>query len=293
MRALLDGFLEYLVAERSAPENTLSAYASDLRFFGLWLEERGLEAQSVSSAELSAYVSHCQAARLKTTTINRRLSAVKHFYRFLLDEGLIEADPTRDLTTPKRAAYLPAVLSHEEVERLLDAPDTQTALGLRDKAMLEVLYASGLRVSELVGLKLTNLNLELGYLLTRGKGDKERLVPLGQAARSWLEAYLANVRPTLCRKASEVVFLSKLGGPMSRQNFWYLIKDYAIKAGVFKPLSPHTLRHSFATHLLEGGADLRSLQMMLGHSDIATTQIYTHVNTGRLKQVHATYHPRG
>ena len=293
MRALLDGFLEYLVAERSAPGNTLSAYASDLRFFALWLEESGIAARAVTAADLSAYVSACQAAGFKATTINRRLAAVKHFYRFLLDEGLIEADPTRELISPKRAAYLPEVLSRDEIERLLAAPDTTTPLGMRDRAMLEVLYASGLRVSELVHLRLNNLNLELGYLLTCGKGDKERLVPLGQSARAWLEHYLGEVRPSLCGRPNDMVFLSKLGTAMSRQNFWYLIKDYALTAGIFKPLSPHTLRHSFATHLLEGGADLRSLQMMLGHSDIATTQIYTHVNTGRLKQVHATYHPRG
>lgn len=292
-RAQVDSFLEFLVAERCAPENTLKAYAHDLSDFLAWLEETGNRPNAIDSSILTRYTSYCRQKKLKPSSISRRISALRQFYRFLLEEDVIDTDPTRDLSTPKRATYLPEVLNSDEVERLLAVPDTSTPLGIRDKAMLELLYATGLRVTELIGLGLHNLNLHIGYLITKGKGDKERLVPIGESARAWVNTYINEVRPSLVTKPTDILFCSTRGSAMTRQNFWYIIKRYAKAAGIFKPISPHTLRHSFATHLLSGGADLRSLQMMLGHADISTTQIYTHVTSERLKEVHQKYHPRG
>ena len=292
-RAFIDSFIEYLAIERSAPENTITAYESDLADFALWLDEAGIALDRVEGSDLARYTSHCTNKKLKATSIGRRLSTIRQFYRFLLEEGLVKADPTRDLTIPKRGKYLPEVLSHEEVDRLLASPNISTPMGIRDKAMLELLYATGLRVTELVGLNMTNLNLHVGYLICRGKGDKERLVPMGESSRRWVKEYIDLVRPSLVKSASDVLFCSNRGGAMSRQNFWYMIKRYALSAGIFKSISPHNLRHSFATHMLAGGADLRSVQMMLGHADISTTQIYTHVTSTRLKKIHEQYHPRG
>jgi len=292
-RAQIDSFLEFLVAERCAPENTIKAYANDLSNFFAWFEETGNRHNAVDSSILTRYTSYCRHKKLKPSSISRRISALRQFYRFLLEENVIDTDPTRDMSTPKRATYLPEVLNSDEVERLLAAPDESTPLGLRDKAMLELLYATGLRVTELIGLGLHNLNLHIGYLITKGKGDKERLVPIGESARAWVNTYVHEVRPSLVAKPTDVLFCSNRGSAMTRQNFWYIIKRYAKTAGIFKSISPHTLRHSFATHLLSGGADLRSLQMMLGHADISTTQIYTHVTAERLKEVHQKYHPRG
>ncbi|HOO38136.1 MAG TPA: site-specific tyrosine recombinase XerD [Deltaproteobacteria bacterium] len=291
--AFIDSFIEYLALERSAPENTITAYESDLADFFLWIDESGVTIEGVQGSDLARYTSHCSSKKLKATSIGRRLSTIRQFYRFLLEEGVVDADPTRDLAVPRRGKYLPGVLSHEEVDRLLAAPDIATPLGIRDKAMLELIYATGLRVTELVGLNLTNLNLHVGYLICRGKGDKERLVPMGETAQRWVKEYIDLVRPSLVRSASDVLFCSNRGKAMSRQNFWYMIKRYALAAGILKSISPHSLRHSFATHLLTGGADLRSVQMMLGHADISTTQIYTHVTSTRLKKIHEQYHPRG
>jgi len=289
---LIDAFIEYLVSERSSPENTIAAYANDLRSFSTWTSEKNLEYRTITAADLREFASQSKRSGLKTSSINRRLTAIRQFYRFLLHEELVDNDPTRDLMRAKNAVFLPEVLSIEEVNRLLDAPDCSTPLGLRDKAMLEVLYATGLRVSELVGLKLQNLNLHVGYLMTRGKGGKERLVPLGESALARVREYLGNGRPRLVHKTVDVLFCSNRGAAMTRQNFWHIIKRYAEACGIFKPISPHTLRHSFATHLLSGGADLRSVQMMLGHADISTTQIYTHITSQRLKDVHTRFHPR-
>ncbi|HPJ94037.1 MAG TPA: site-specific tyrosine recombinase XerD [Deltaproteobacteria bacterium] len=291
--AFIDSFIEYLALERSAPENTITAYESDLADFFLWIDESGVTIEGVQGSDLARYTSHCSSKKLKATSIGRRLSTIRQFYRFLLEEGVVDADPTRDLAVPRRGKYLPGVLSHEEVDRLLAAPDIATPLGIRDKAMLELIYATGLRVTELVGLNLTNLNLHVGYLICRGKGDKERLVPMGETAQRWVKEYIDLVRPSLVRSATDVLFCSNRGKAMSRQNFWYMIKRYALAAGILKSISPHSLRHSFATHLLTGGADLRSVQMMLGHADISTTQIYTHVTSTRLKKIHEQYHPRG
>ncbi|HQG30602.1 MAG TPA: site-specific tyrosine recombinase XerD [Deltaproteobacteria bacterium] len=291
--AYIDSFLEYLVVERSVAENTISAYENDLKSFFEWMEEKGKDIGGIGKSDLTDFSSSLKSRKLKSTSISRRLSAVRQFYRFLLEEGGIKKDPTREMVTPKRGKYLPQVLSTDEVDRLLAAPDVSTPMGTRDKAMIELLYATGLRVSELVGLKMHMLNLSVGYLICRGKGGKERLVPIGESAIRWLKEYITVVRPAVVRKSSDVLFCSNRGAAMTRQNFWYMIRRYAYEAGIMKSISPHVLRHSFATHLLAGGADLRSVQMMLGHSDISTTQIYTHINAARLKQIHERYHPRG
>ncbi|HHO75426.1 MAG TPA: site-specific tyrosine recombinase XerD [Deltaproteobacteria bacterium] len=291
--ALIDSYVEYLTVERSAPENTITAYENDLRQFVSWLEENATTVDQVHRADLAHYTSYCTKRKLKTTSICRSLSTIRQFYRFLLDEGVVHADPTRDMASPKRGKYLPDILSMEEVESLLSSPNVSTPLGIRDKAMLEILYATGLRVTELVGLKINNLNMNVGFLICLGKGNKERLVPMGETAQRWVGEYILTVRPSLVKASSDVLFCSNRGSAMTRQNFWYMIKRYAHTAGIFKSISPHVLRHSFATHLLAGGADLRSLQMMLGHADISTTQIYTHVTAVRLKEIHEKYHPRG
>jgi integrase/recombinase XerD len=291
--AYIDSYVEYLAVERSSPDNTITAYENDLNDFITWLDEKGVLIEKVVGNDLALYTSYCTRKKLKATSISRRLSTIRQFYRFLLEEGLVAADPTRDLAIPKRGRYLPEILSTDEVDKLLNSPDVSTPMGIRDKAMLELLYATGLRVTELVELKIPNLNMNVGYLICRGKGDKERLVPMGEAARRWVQDYIDMVRPALVKAASDVLFCSNRGSAMTRQNFWYMIRKYAHSAGIFKSISPHILRHSFATHLLTGGADLRSVQMMLGHADISTTQIYTHVTAKRLKEIHEQYHPRG
>ncbi len=222
------------------------------------------------------------------------MSSIRRFYQYLLREKIIDADPSENLVGPKGGRKLPKSLSQADVDALLEAPQTGDALGLRDRAMLELLYATGLRVSELVGIELTQVNLRQGVVRVSGKGNKERLVPLGEEAISWLQRYLSESRGQLVEgKPSRSVFVTRRGGAMSRQSFWYLIKKYARRAGINSDLSPHTLRHAFATHLLNNGADLRVVQMLLGHSDISTTQIYTHIATERLKQLHSVHHPRG
>ncbi|HNR52147.1 MAG TPA: site-specific tyrosine recombinase XerD [Deltaproteobacteria bacterium] len=291
--AFIDSFIEYLIVERSAPGNTITAYQNDLKHFSAWLQQQNRDIHTLEPGDLAAFSSACKDRGMKSTSISRRLSTIRQFYRFLLEEGCVQKDPTRDMSRPKRGRYLPAVLSTEEVDRLLDAPDVTTPLGIRDKAMIELLYATGLRVSELVGIEVHMVNLSVGYLLCRGKGGKERLVPIGESALRWVGDYLSTVRPMLAKPSSHTLFCSKRGAAMTRQNFWYMIRRYAAAAGIMKSISPHVLRHSFATHLLAGGADLRSVQMMLGHSDISTTQIYTHVNASRLKEIHERFHPRG
>ncbi|MEA3221666.1 MAG: site-specific tyrosine recombinase XerD [Thermodesulfobacteriota bacterium] len=291
--ALIDSFIEYLVAERSAPENTLCAYANDLKSFATWIEKIGGNIKKVDDSDLREFITYCRKKGFKAISINRRVVAIKQFYRFLLDEGVIKTDPTKDIILPKREMYLPDVLNKKEVDKLSNAPDVPSPIGIRDKAMLEVLYATGLRVSELVNLKMNNMNLDIGYLVTTGKGEKERLIPLGETAVKWVKKYIAEVRGLHVKKGTNTVFCSIRGSAMSRQNFWYMVKKYTVLAGIGKPISPHTLRHSFATHLLIGGADLRSVQMMLGHADISTTQIYTHITSKRLKEIHELYHPRG
>ena len=291
---LLDQFISHLRIERGLSENTVSSYSSDLIKYFNYLERKKKPPIVVGREDISEYlVSIKKNNAYSARTIARNLSAIKMFYRFLIGEGRLTDNPARLLEPIKLPGRLPGTLSHNEVDRLLEVPDNTTSLGQRDSAMLELLYATGLRVSELVGLHLVNINLEPGFVRTIGKGSKERLVPMGDKARDAIKLYLTYGRPDLIRgKNIPFVFLNSRGTSISRQGFWKIIKKYGIMAGVTKKITPHSLRHSFATHLLEGGADLRSVQIMLGHSDISTTQIYTHVSRERLKQIHEKYHPR-
>lgn len=293
--ALIDRFCDHLWLEDGLADLTLAAYRRDLRTFGGWLEkERAHRLDAAVAGDIEGYLAWRFAGHAQPRSAARYTSALKRFYRYLLRENLIALDPTLNLDSPKLPRSLPKTLSEADVERLLDSADVNTPLGLRDRAMLETLYATGLRVSELVGLKLTAVNLNDGVLRVTGKGNKDRLVPLGEEAVQWLKRYLAESRPLLLeRQLSDAVFVTARGGGMTRQAFWYLIKRHARAAAITRPLSPHTLRHAFATHLLNHGADLRVVQMLLGHSDISTTQIYTHVARERLKQLHAAHHPRG
>jgi integrase/recombinase XerD len=294
MNDLLDQFLNHLRIERGLSENTVSSYSSDLiKYFGYLVRIKNMPLL-VKREDIAEYTGVLKKEKgLSARTIARNLSAIKMFYRFLITEGMLTENPARLLDPVKLPGRLPGTLSREEVDRLLAAPDTKTEIGQRDSAMLELLYATGLRVSELVGLHLVNLNLEPGYIRTIGKGVKERIVPMGDKARDALRLYLSYGRRELIRgKNNHFLFLNSRGDSMSRQGFWKIIKKYGIMAGITKRITPHSLRHSFATHLLEGGADLRSVQIMLGHSDISTTQIYTHVSRERLKKIHERYHPR-
>jgi integrase/recombinase XerD len=293
--ALIDQFGDHLWLEDGLAELTLAAYRRDLKAFAAWLKkERQHALDAAVAGDIEAYLAWRFARHAQPRSAARYTSALKRFYRYLLRENLIDIDPTLNLDSPKLPRALPKTLTEVDVERLLDSADTTTTPGMRDRAMLETLYATGLRVSELVGLKLTSLNLSDGVLRVTGKGNKDRLVPLGEEALRWLRDYMAEARPHLLgRQLSDAVFVTPRGSAMTRQAFWYLIKRRAQAAGITRPLSPHTLRHAFATHLLNHGADLRVVQMLLGHSDISTTQIYTHVARERMKQLHAQHHPRG
>ena len=292
---LIDEFCDALWLEDGLARNTLDSYRRDLRKFGAWLNakhKRSLPA--ASRADLLDFLAHQVQRRAKATTASRVLSSLKRFYRYQLRQGKIKADPTLNIDAPKLPRPLPKSLTEQDVEALLAAPDVGEALGLRDRAMLETLYASGLRVSELVTLAMAQVSHDMGVVRVIGKGSKERLVPLGEEALAWLRRYMKEARPDLLGgRPSDALFVTTRGGAMTRQAFWHLIKRYALQAGLKKPLSPHTLRHAFATHLLNHGADLRVVQLLLGHADISTTQIYTHVARERLKQLHARHHPRG
>lgn len=296
-RAVLDGFSDALWLEDGLSRNTLESYRSDLQQFGMWLARRRDEKNSfldASHSDLLAFLAHKVSARVKATTTSRELSSLKRFYRFLLRQGKIQADPSLNIETPKLPRGIPASLTETDVEALLNAPDVKLPLGVRDRTMLEVLYASGLRVSELISLQSGQISLSMGIIRVMGKGEKERLAPLGEDALEWVSRYLAEIRSGLLDgKSSNALFITARGSSMTRQAFWYLIKRYARQAGIGKPLSPHTLRHAFATHLLNHGADLRVVQLLLGHADISTTQIYTHVARERLKRLHSIHHPRG
>ena len=294
-RTLVDRFCDHLWLEDGLAKLTLAAYRNDLTHFGKWLEkEREHILNAAVSADIEAYLAWRFSQHAQPRSAARYTSTLKRFYRYLLRENLITADPTLNLDSPKLPRSLPKTLTEDDVERLLDNADTNTPLGLRDRAMLETLYATGLRVSELVGLKLTAVNVNDGVLRVTGKGNKDRLVPLGEESVEWLRRYLAASRPLLLdRQLCDEVFVTTRGAGMTRQAFWYLIKRHALAAGITRPMSPHTLRHAFATHLLNHGADLRVVQMLLGHSDISTTQIYTHVARERMKLLHAQHHPRG
>ncbi len=292
----VDRFLAHKKIEYGASPHTLDAYGRDLSSFVAYCTKRHVtDVTKVTEAEILGYVMHRRTQdRVSARTVARNLIAVRNFLRFLHEEGVLAANPAELVEIPKLERSLPKVLTYAEVEALLGAPNTATPGGVRDRAMLEVLYASGLRVSELVGLPQRSVDLSIGILRVMGKGRKERLTPLGDVAGNWLQRYLDEARPHLLgRRLSDAVFVTNRGGPMTRQHFHVLIKKYARAAGIKRPVSPHVLRHSFATHLLEHGAGLRAVQEMLGHADLSTTEIYTHINRERLKRVHREHHPRG
>lgn len=294
--ALLDRFCDGLWLEEGLARATLDSYRSDLVQFARWLASRtGPGLTGVSEADVQDYLAHLfSVKRASARTASRALSSLKRFYGLAARESWVSADPTLRVASPKLPRALPHAPSESDVERLLETPDASEPRGLRDRAMLETLYATGLRVSELVGLKTAQVSLDAGVVRVMGKGRKERLVPLGQEADRWISRYLASARSLLLAgRTSDALFVTGRGGPMTRQAFWQLIVRYAAAADIARPLSPHTLRHAFATHLINHGADLRVVQMLLGHSDISTTQIYTHVARERLKQLHARHHPRG
>ena len=293
-RALIGRFIDALWIEDGLAKLTLEAYRRDLTLYAHWLADTSARAIATSTeSDLLAYIAHRHAGS-RATTANRRLTVFKRFFRWALRERLVAEDATLRLTSARQALRVPKVLSESQVEALLDAPDLGLPLGLRDRAMLELMYASGLRVSELVGIATVRVGLTEGVLRVVGKGSKERLVPFGAEAQDWIERYLAQARETsVGGQRSDALFVTARGGAMTRQMFWSLVKRHAQTAGILAPLSPHTLRHAFATHLLNHGADLRAVQLLLGHADIATTTIYTHVARERLRQLHAMHHPRG
>lgn len=294
---LLDEFTDALWLEDGLSRNTINSYRADLLKLGRWLvEKRHAEGKfsGVTEADLLDFLSSGIVQGAKASTASRALSCIRRFYRYLLRQGIIARDPTLNIDSPKIPRYLPATLSEAEVDSLLAAPDIRLPLGLRDRTMLELLYATGLRVSELVDLQIPQVRQDMGIVHIMGKGNKERLVPLGEEALHWLKRYLQQARPIILGgRHSNRLFVTTHGTAMTRQAFWYLIKRHALQAGISKPISPHTLRHAFATHLLNHGADLRVVQLLLGHTDISTTQIYTHIASERLKQLHAKHHPRG
>ncbi|MET0050372.1 MAG: site-specific tyrosine recombinase XerD [Candidatus Thiodiazotropha sp.] len=292
---LIEAFADALWMERGLSRNTLAAYQSDLRKLADWLESSGRQGLlCVRRQDLQSYLAHLYGLNVKPRTSARFLSCVRQFYQYCLREGMLEADPSLRIEAPKLGRPLPKSLSEAEVEALLDAPDLEDPEGMRDRAMLEVLYATGLRVSELVDLRPEQVSLSQGVIRVVGKGGKERLVPMGDEAQSWLVRFLSGPREMLLgARVCQHLFPTRRGSGMTRQAFWYRIKKHASQAGISHPVSPHTLRHAFATHLLNHGADLRVVQLLLGHSDLSTTQIYTHVARERLKTLHSRHHPRG
>lgn len=291
---LIDRFLDALWLEKGLSDNTRESYRSDLALFNAWLSERGVQLPYAGREVLLDHLAWRVEQGYKARSTARLLSGLRGFYRYLLREKLIAVDPTLQVEMPQLGKPLPKSLSEADVEALLAAPDLGEPIGERDRAMLEVLYACGLRVSELIGLTLEQVNLRQGVLRVMGKGSKERLVPMGEEAIVWVERYLRGARTQLLNgRPSDVLFPSSRGEQMTRQTFWHRIKHHAMAAGINKSLSPHTLRHAFATHLLNHGADLRVVQMLLGHSDLSTTQIYTHIARARLQELHAVHHPRG
>ncbi|MDY7559271.1 site-specific tyrosine recombinase XerD [Pseudomonas sp. 10B1] len=291
---LIDRFLDTLWLEKGLSDNTRDAYRSDLALFNGWLQEHGIELDQAGRELILDHLAWRLEKAYKPRSTARFLSGVRGFYRYLLREKMIQIDPTLRIDMPQLGRPLPKSMSEADVEALLAAPDQSEAIGQRDRAMLEVLYACGLRVTELIGLTLEQVNLRQGVVRVMGKGSKERLVPMGEEAIIWIERYLRDARSELLNgRPSDVLFPSLRGEQMTRQTFWHRIKQHAMVAGISNSLSPHTLRHAFATHLLNHGADLRVVQMLLGHSDLSTTQIYTHVARARLQEMHAKHHPRG
>jgi integrase/recombinase XerD len=290
---ILSKYLDFLSVEKGLSINTVESYKNDLIKFFQYIVSNNLQWKVLKRGQIDNYLTFTQNNGASVATISRYISSIRSFYNFALNEKETEVNPVENIELPRKPQKLPVFLTTEEVDRLLEVPDKSTPIGLRDAAMLELLYATGERVSEIINLKIEDVNREEGYLLCTGKGSKQRLIPFGDKAGELLAEYLLNSRPFLLKGiASPFLFLSNRGDGLSRKTFWKMIKTYRLKAGIEKDLSPHTLRHSFATHLLERGADLRSVQMLLGHSDISTTQIYTHVNQLRMKSIYDKYHPR-
>ena len=289
----IDTFIDHLWLEDGLSKNTLESYRADLSQFNIWLSKQKIQLLSVTQGDIQQYLS-VKFPLSKPRSISRLIASLRRFYRYALREHLIETDPTLQIESPKLPRSLPKSLNEQEVTELLNAPDISQPIGLRDRAMLELLYASGLRVSELVTIKVNEVSTQDGVVRVTGKGSKTRLVPMGEEAADWIDQYLKYARPEILQKRlCDELFVTNRAEMMTRQAFWYLIKRYALIAGIHKHMSPHVLRHAFATHLLNHGADLRVVQMLLGHSDISTTQIYTHVARERLKQLHSMHHPRG
>lgn len=288
---VLGRYLESLALERGLARLTVEAYGRDLARLARDLDKRGVALLEASQHDLAEHLKRLRRRDLAPASIRRALVTMRGFYAYLVETGERRDDPAVNLLSPRQWRHLPKVLRESQIEDLLEAPDVSKPLGLRDRAMIELLYASGLRVSELVGLRLSQLRLDVGFVLVFGKGSRERMVPVGESAETWLARYLQEVRPAIVRGRHELVFVNRFGKPMSRQGFWKILKGYGTSIGVAN-ISPHILRHSFATHLLEHGADLRSVQAMLGHSDISTTQIYTHIHEQRLRQLYDRFHPR-
>jgi len=292
----LDQYLQFLAFERGLSHNTISSYASDIISFLKFIDNINISnIKAITPNHISMWLHSSRLQGISSTTNARRLSAIRGFFEFLVSEGVLKGSPCSLIKGPRLGLRLPETLSVEEVSMLLEAPKPDSPIGIRDKAILEFAYATGVRASELCGLEIGQIDFSLGFVRVRGKGDKERIVPMGHMAIDALERYLQEARPMLQRKRglSPHVFLSQKGGPITRQCFWQILKKYAQKAGIAKDISPHTLRHSFATHLLMGGADLRTVQLLLGHENIATTQIYTHMDIEHLRETHRRYHPRG
>jgi len=290
---IIDEFIDHLWLEDGLSQNTLNSYRFDLKIFYSWLLKNKVDLLNVSQADIEQYLAY-KFPSSKSRSISRLLATLRRFYRFLLRDNKVKTDPTLNIQTPKVPKSLPKSLSEEEVEALIAAPDIDHPVGVRDRAMLEILYACGLRVTELVGLLVTEIILQDGVIRVTGKGQKTRLVPMGEESVDWVKKYLHESRPKiLVDRTSKFLFVSNRSECMTRQTFWHLIKRYSIQAGINKTISPHVLRHAFATHLINHGADLRVVQMLLGHSDISTTQIYTHVARERLKKLHQEHHPRG
>lgn len=294
MQTLLDLFLDYLSLERGLSRNTLGAYGNDLAAFLSMLEMKKVESiNAVGREDILEFLMQGKRRGLKTSTLSRELVAIKVFFRYLEQEGLVARDIAACMEGPRLWKILPVTLTPKEVDRLLAAPDTESRLGLRDRAIMETLYASGLRVSELAGLRIDSIHAEEGYLRCTGKGRKDRVVPISSEALEWIERYKRELRPKLARDDDErTLFLSNRGRALDRRTLWAMIRKYALKAGIDKSIGPHSLRHSFATHLLSNGAPLRVIQEMLGHADISTTQVYTHVDQSQLLSIHHQFHPR-
>jgi integrase/recombinase XerD len=294
MKEFVAEFLNYLSVEKGLSKNTISAYGTDLAGFVKYLESKGIaDLDGIKRQDIMNYLLSRKDKNISGNSISRSLVAIKMFYRFLVQERLAKEDVAGVLESPKLIRPLPSVLGMQEVDKMLTGPDLRDPIGIRDKAAMEIMYATGMRVSEMVDLPMDGLNLDVGFVKCRGKGDKERIVPIGDKAREALRRYMDKVRPALAGKRHDThLFLSRLGKKISRQSFWKMIKKYTKAARIKKDITPHTLRHSFATHLLERGADLRVVQEMLGHADISTTQLYTHINKERLKSIHKQFHPR-